>query len=641
MAIVIDDARLPESKKLVAKEIMAKWAKINDLKRVVRYKKQINKMLEEVDYDVAKINREIFSAVRKKNNWVERYTWPITAWNSFCLFGIQNRPDLFSEENMIKRVKALPQAVLPPSISDEISKIIDSHFVFSTAAKLKSRSQEVIMASFKVFYNYVIKEEPGRTISKLADFVERDVLNFRNSLMQTQLSPLTGQKVAFNTLIGHISNLKRIYKIGYDQGKLSDDILKNIKAKYHRTNKREFCLSKEQVEKLRVINAEELNNKSLLEQFELVRNATMLSVQYEAALRADEVVNLCWENLPKYERTRTNIGPVIVIGAKQRPEDFEDRVYILYDRLDIDLAKWKTISDEFCKKHNMIPSEKSINGKTYHPIFFSAKGKTLGSETYISSIFASLLKKAGIILPLGYKSHIIRHSRITHWIDDGYPFEKVHENARHSDLSMTWRYFHSNAQKRIEAVEKVEKLDKESRELRMSVLPPKGALRSMIEQIFGYLKNNKDILNTEELDTINLLEIEKNIVKKCNDYVESKFYYTFRDVVDKWGLGRTQTYERINILAKEGLIKPILDKSGTQRYSKEEIDYLTTLVDSRKASIAFGYKEKTPTTIPGLANKGIIRSTKIGKLHHFEPGELVEHFFDKNAPHPSSKPICH
>jgi site-specific recombinase XerD len=620
----------------ILKDLLIQWAIINRALRIVRYKKQVDEIMAEVEYDVTKVNKNVFETVRKRNNWVERYKCPITAWNSFCLFGIKKMPAMFSENNLIHRVKSLPQSKLPRAMADEINRIIDGHIVLSTAAKLREKSQKKIIASFRAFYNYVKEQEPGRTITQLSDFAEKDVLNFYDQLLRTKLSPLTGRQVSYNALTKHIADLKRVYRMGLDQRKLSNDILKDVKVHIHSTNKREFCLSKEQVEKLRTVDNTILNKMSMIRQFEQVRNNTMLSVQYEGALRADDLVNLCWENLPKHERSKTNVGPIIVRGAKARPEDHEDRIYILCDRLDSDLAKWKTISEAYCRENKIVLPERNINSKIWHPIFFSAKGKTLGSETYISSIFSNQAAKAGIILPSGYKSHIIRHSRITHWIDDGYPFEKVHENARHSDLGMTWRYFHSNAQKRIEAVEKVEKLDKDSRNLKVSLLPPKGALRSIIQMIFGYLRNNRAALNSEEIDSTNLLEVEKSLAEGCEDYVESKAYYTLRDIIDKWGLGKTQTYQRIKILAKEGLIKPILDKNRKQRYSKDEIDYLTTLVDSRKASVAFGYREKVPTTIPGLANRGVIRSTKIGKLHHFEPGELVEHFYDKNCAHPSA-----
>lgn len=634
--MTIDMAILSKDNILVMKGLLCEWADLNSTLRIVRYKKQVAEIMAEVEYDVTKVNKIVFETIRKRNNWVERYKCPITAWNSFCLYGIMKMPAMFSENNLIQRVKPLPQSNLPQTMADEIFRIMDAHIVLSTAAKLREKSQKKIIASFVAFYDYVKKQAPDRAITQLTDFVEKDVLNFYDQLLRTKLSPLTGRQVSYNALTKHIADLKRVYKMGLDQRKLSNDILKDLKVHIHNTNKREFCLSKEQIEKLRTVNNTTCNKMSLIRQFEQIRNNAMISVQYEGALRADDLVNLCWENLPKYERSKTNVGPIIVRGAKARPEDHEDRIYILCDRLDSDLAKWKTISETYCRENSIIPQEKIISGKVYHPIFFSAKGNMLGSETYISSIFSNQAEKAGIFLPSGYKSHIIRHSRITHWIDDGYPFEKVHENARHSDLAMTWRYFHSNAQKRIEAVEKVEKLDKDSRNIKVSLLPPKGALRSMIQTIFGYIKNNRATLNSEEIDSINLLEIEKHLAEGCVDYVESKAYYTFRDIIDKWGLGRTQTYQRIKMLAKEGLIKPILDKNRKQRYSKEEIDYLTTLVDSRKASVAFGYKEKVPTTIPGLANKGVIRSTKIGKLHHFEPGELVEHFYDKNCAHPST-----
>ena len=607
--------------------LLKQWQQQKENSRVVNYHKQIEQVLNEADYDTSKVNKELFDKIYRKNKWSERHKWPITAWNDFCRYGKDIYPELFPVSCLIEKPKSIIKDGLPVKLEEEIQSIISAHIVRSTAAKLKDDSQKKIITSFGAFRNFVIQQNTGQAINSLSDFTETDALNFKDTLLKTELSPLTGQKVSINTLMGFLIDLRRIYKMGVSQKKIKTNIFKDIPIEKHKTAKREFCLTKEQVEKLRTANAEKLDKMTLDERFLQIRDNTMVSVQYEPALRAEETVNLCWEDIPAYERSKTNVGSVIVRGSKARPENHEDKVYILLDRLDADLKQWREVSEEYCKVHNITPPEIVKNDKVYHPIFFSKKGKVLSSETYISSIFANQLKKAGIILPKGYKTHILRHSRITHWVDDGYPFEKVHENARHSDLEETWGYFHSNAKKRIEAVEKVEKLSAEDCVLKTSLLPPKGVLRVMIETIIGYAGKS----GTNLQNPIPFNDIEKLLNEKCADYSESNMFYAFREVVDKWQLSRTRTFERLKILKKQGLINPVCDKNNTRKYLREEIDRITALVDSRKASTAFGYKEKVPITIPSLAARGIIESTKIGKLHHYEPAELVEHFYEKNC----------
>ncbi|MFA5780102.1 MAG: site-specific integrase [Elusimicrobiota bacterium] len=608
--------------------LLKQWQQQRENSRVVNYHNQIEQVLNETDYDTSKVNKELFDEIYRKNKWSERHKWPITAWNDFCRYGREIYSELFPPTCTIEKPKSMIKDGLPVKLEEEIQSIISAHIVRSTAAKLKDDSQKKIITSFGAFRNFVIQQNTGQAINSLSDFTETDALNFKDTLLKTELSPLTGQKVSINTLMGFLIDLRRIYKMGVSQKKIKINIFKDIPIEKHKTAKREFCLTKEQVEKLRTVNADKLDKMTLDERFLQIRDNTMVSMQYEPALRAEEDVTLCWEDIPVYERSKSNVGPVVIRGGKARPENHEDRVYILLDRLDSDLLKWKKVSEEYCKVNNITPPEIIKNGKVYHPIFFSKKGKVLSSETYISSIFVNQLKKAGISLPKGYKTHILRHSRITHWVDDGYPFEKVHENARHSDLEETWGYFHCNAKKRIEAVEKVEKLAPEDCVLKTSLLPPKGVLRVMIETLTDFAGQHPEMTSQ---GSIPFFEIEKLLNEKCADYAKKNLYYTFRELVDIWHLGRTQTYERIKILKKQGLLTPVQDKNGKEKYLKDQIDYLATLVDSRKASMAFGYKEKVPTTIPGLAAKGIIKSTKIGKLHHYEPAELVEHFYEKNC----------
>ncbi|OGS03620.1 MAG: hypothetical protein A2339_04455 [Elusimicrobia bacterium RIFOXYB12_FULL_50_12] len=592
--------------------------------RVANYYLQVRQMLQLVNYDVSKMNRNVFKEIRLKMGWSERHKWPMTAWNSFCKYGMVKAPELFTGKSLIEKAKRRKMMNIPGIIVNEIQCIIDSHIVRVTSDKLSVESQKHIFASFKVFMNYVLGRNPERTIDTLSDFCEQDALDFKDHLLKECKSPLTGAIVSINTISAFLIDLRRIFKYGCAQKKLKVNIFKDISIEKHKTAKRMFCLSKEQVDKLRTVNEASLEKMTLREQFEQIRNNAMISLQYEGALRGSEVVRLTWEDIPVSERARSNVGPIIVRGAKARPANHEDRVYILFDRVDRDLLRWKKIADLFLHSKNMEPPKYTSNGKEYHPIFFSTKGTMLDSGTYISSIFAAQLVKSDTVLPRGFKTHILRHSKLTHFVDDGLPFEKLHENARHSSLDETWNYFHGSTKKRIEAIEKVEKIDALSSKIKTSLLPDKGILKEIVGavvEVAGVKSENFNALYAE---------IEKVLLNRCEDYSIDGEYYTFRQVMDKFGIGRSQTWERIGMLVKQGILNPVQLKSK-RLYPIKEIEHIAEMVDTRKASISFGYNEKVPTTIPDLANKGIIKSTKVGKLHFFEPSELVDHFFHKNS----------
>jgi site-specific recombinase XerD len=618
------NAAVTDNKSLLT-ELLYAWKDENQNKSVTSIYLRVEQMLKILNYDVSKMNPALFESIRQKNKWKNRYTLPLVAWNDFCRYGVNKMPGIFTEKALLTKNSRNTVISLTPRMVEEIKAITDVHVVRATASKLKTASIDRIMASFTALMCFVKSKDSEREINCLSDFTEQDVLDFKSHLFATESSPLTGNKVSYNSLTAYLIDLRRVFKMGYTQRKLKDNICREIPIERHKTVKRTFCLDKEQINKLRTVNDGVIESMSLNEQFEQVRNNTMVSVQYEGALRAEEVTRLCFEDIPKYERAKSNVGPIVVRGSKARPAEHEDRVYILFDRLDMDLAKWNKVKDLFCMSRNITPPVINRNGKEYHPIFFSAKGDALCTATYINCIFGSQIEKAKISLPKGYKTHILRHSRITHWVDDdNYPFEKVHQNARHANLDETWGYFHSSSRKRIEAVEKIEKVDSESSRLKISRLPEKGILRKIIEIAIG--KTNPIPENKNAL----ISEIVQEVEEKCEDYLEVDQYYTYRQIMDIWGLSRTQTWERLNILVKQGMLE-VVEVKGKRMYPRKGIDYISSLVDSKKATISFGYKQKVPITIANMANKGIIKSTKIGKLHYFEPGELIDHFFHKKS----------
>lgn len=612
-----------ENNSRILLNLLSEWKAFYKNRREVNYHLQVKQILQVLNYDVSKMTRDVFEGVREINGWSKRHVWPITAWNCFCKYGMGKLPAIFPNNCLLIKAERQTRVKLPKAISCEIDNIIDSHIVRTTSEKLKTESRKHIRVSFEVFLTYVLDSDPNRKIDVLSDFKEEDVLGFKDHLIATGQSPITGQRVSINTLAAFLVDLRRIFKMGYTQRKLPGNIFKDISIKKHKTAKRAFCLSKEQVEKLRTVSAGE--NETLKNGFERIRNNAMVSVQYEGALRAEEVVRLCWEDIPVAERVRSNVGPIIVRGSKARPAEHEDRIYVLFDRIDMDLLQWKRISEQYCKAKNIVPPAILSNSKEYHPIFFSINGSALSAGTYISNIFSSQLVKSKVAMPRGYKTHILRHSRVTHWVEeDGYSFEQVRQNARHANLEETWNYFHGSAKKRIEAVEKIEKIDKAGSRLTTTLMPAKGILKTIIDITLETIGQNPE--NRNALCAI----IENELIKRCEDYSCQGQYYTFREVMDKLGIGRTQTWERLKILEKEGLVKPVLIKKA-RVYPKAEVEHVASMVDTRKASVSFGYKEKVPTTLPGLANKGIIKSTKVGKLHFFEPAELVDHFYHKNS----------
>jgi len=623
--------------KTLLMRVLAEWCVANKGNRIALYHKQVELILKRSKFDISVVDRNFMNDLWKNKKWSSRNLWPLTAWNNFYEYGMSVAPSIFPQGGQVKKT-AIVMKKLPTKMRQEIQSIIDSHIVRSTNEKFRKESQSRIHRCFEVFQHFVITKSPLRGINSIQDFSEKDACDFANHLIATEKSPVTGLKIGFNSLAAFLIDLRRIYKLGVKQRRIGKNIFEGIPIEKHKIAKREFCFSKEQIEKLRTCDIDKLDDMTLEKKFEQIRNNTMVSVQYEPALRDGDVVTLCWEDLPKHERSASNVGPVIIRGGKQRAYNHEDRIYILLDRLDADLYRWKRIAEEYCKIKKNTPPTVIMDGKEYHPIFFSKRGKQLSPGSYIH-IFTKQLEKAKITLPKGYKTHIIRHSRITHWVEEGFPFEKIHENARHGNLEETWKYFHSNAKKRIEAVEKIYGLDKESLKLNMSKLPSRGILKVILKTLTEFFQKNIERLNSDEPAALLFFDVEKILLEKCEDFSEANLFYTFREVMDKLNLKWAQAHERVKILKKQALLHSVKIKNKTV-YLKEEIDYLASLVNSRKASSAFGYKEKCPTVIPKLVQKGLLKSTKLGNLHYFEPSELIEYYSSRNSKKIANKSDC-
>lgn len=69
-------------------------------------------------------------------------------------------------------------------------------------------------------------------------------------------------------------------------------------------------------------------------------------------------------------------------------------------------------------------------------------GVRLFRETTCDDAFALAIKKAGIILPKGQNTHVLRHTYATHYLSDGGNIKELQHILGHKDIKTTQRYVH-------------------------------------------------------------------------------------------------------------------------------------------------------------------------------------------------------
>ncbi|MFH0898807.1 MAG: site-specific tyrosine recombinase/integron integrase [bacterium] len=263
---------------------------------------------------------------------------------------------------------------MPPSSNSEESLIIAKRL--STELKIQGKSQRTIKTY--TFYNTdfiaFIKKSP-------VDIKEDDIKDyFAHLLSDRNCNPAT---VA----------LARSALAFYYDSILKKNIVLGIKT------------PKKQQKLPDVLSKQDMT--LLIDKTNDVRTRVLIELMYASGLRVSEAANLEWENIDFSEK----------MGKLKRGKGGKDRLFILSERLIIDLKEWKIQSPG-----------KFVFGDT--PL----STRTIQRDVKLAA------KTAGITKDV--HPHMFRHSFATHLLEAGTDIRVIQELLAHSNLATTQVYTH-------------------------------------------------------------------------------------------------------------------------------------------------------------------------------------------------------
>lgn len=268
--------------------------------------------------------------------------------------------------------------------------------------------------TFSLLINYLIKEKDFKLNDITFEKINKDVIlsfldyleNNKSNSINTRNQRLGAIKSFYQYSLTLTENIDQIYNI--------KQIL-NIKNKKF-TKKTQDYLTKEEIKLI----FDSINTNKEIGR----RNLTILALLYDSAARADEIVNLCVEDIRYYDNQ-------IILNGKGNKK----RVV--------------PIMDETIELLNQYLKDNNIN---YGKIFKVSEK----NNTFIKDIIKSVIKSLSInknITP-----HTFRRTRATHLLEAGVSIIYIKDLLGHSSIETTEEYLKINNKYKNEAIKKVNEL---------------------------------------------------------------------------------------------------------------------------------------------------------------------------------------
>ena len=253
-------------------------------------------------------------------------------------------------------------------------------------AELRIQGKSDRTISIYIFYNI-----------GLLDFAKKDHNNITQDDIKLYLSHLI-EKGNDNSTIALVRSALKFFYDGMLKKGLFDDIKTPKKER-----KIPVILTKEEIKKM-IDNAPDLRGKLFIE------------FMYSSGLRVSECAKLQWQDIDFNEK----------IGLLKRGKGKKDRLFILSDKLIVDLKDWPR------KSEYIFPNEDE-------PI----------STRTIQRAIKKAAKRAGITKKV--YSHLLRHSFATHLLESGVDIRIIQELLAHSNLQTT-QFYTNISRKTIKSV---------------------------------------------------------------------------------------------------------------------------------------------------------------------------------------------
>ncbi len=526
---------------------------------------------------------------------------------------IKSKPQLRRNALGTRREKPLPEP-----LKSQLLDVLKKHRHKRTGDPLCDDVFDKRVENFEAFYNVVSKADPSRSIARLEDFSSQDMETFQQ-VLENEPSPYTRKPISPRTVKTILSHIVAVFisaakKLHWDSNPMDSFELPNYEHV-----QREAYLPKDHVALL--CDPDPLEGLTLREQFLAVRNAAMAAAQYDPALRPEDVVRLFDEGIHWDRESSAGLVPFIIRDGKARPKGTEETYDLTPDGVEA-IRRYLELRKRYLAKTDiaLTPMKEKKTGRPIGtPLFITEDGRAMSPETY-EGIFKALARRAGLDPKI--TSYALRHSRISHWLEDNIPIDRVSRLARHRNLNFTMQHYaHYRPGSDRNFLEKTYgKKPAAEPILTKALLPERPVLRKIIEALLGLLGL--------VVDPAKVAQLEEALVEKIQGKEgRAEICYGIPEAMEKLRLGRTQIYDWM----RRGNLHPVALPNSRKGLPREEIDRLASLRNSKEAALILGYEEKKPTTIQRLVREGTLKAVKLGNENLFADRDLTEHLLRLNS----------
>lgn len=508
---------------------------------------------------------------------------------------------------------------LPESLRKEVEGVFAKHRNRKTGDPLIPEVLTKITQDFEAFYSIVSKAHPKRRLTALEDFEAKDLDTYQQAL-EGQGSLYKGKPMCPRTVKTHASHILSVFGAARKILGWKANPMDAYELPQYEGVQRDVYLHKDEVAGLCAPG--DLAGKTLREQFLAVRNTTMAAVQYDPALRPEDVVKLLDQGLHWDRKTKGGLMPFVIRDGKARPNGHEE-LFSFTPPAVAALSRYLELRERYCA-NKKITIQPVRDAKTHReigtPVFITEDGRAMATATY-EGLFQGLVRHAGLD-SARVTSYAMRHSRISHWLEDGVPIDRVSRLARHRDVNFTMKhYVHYLPDSDRHVLEKIYGTQpKVEPILTKDILPERPVLRQILKAAAELLGITVDAGKVDQLE-------EALAEKVQGRQGREDLCYSVIEAMEKLGLGRTQLYDWM----RKGYLHPVELSNGRKGLPREEIDRLAALRNSKEASIILGYREKIPTTVQRNVREGTLEATQLGNEYLFSDRNLADYLLWKNG----------
>ena len=467
-------------------------------------------------------------------------------------------------QNVVAKKNSKPQLIeLSPELDKEVCGILDHRISKMTGEKLNPIYKERLYKAVVVLNDFVSKYDHLCPRTSLKNFKRKHVLAFQDHLTQTEVSPFSEKKIHKNSLFAIEIRLKNVFQQGKGRGVIEENIFNTIDIPtiINVKSPERGYVSESEIERLTWIDTEKLKKMDIEEKYYYLLPRVMIRGCYETAGRACEIVKLCVEDILIPQIRKDGLMPETIIGGKQRPPGHVDTVWILYERMKFHLDIWLPVLHKFYDYVGIdqaqieIPKRGKQKGTPLFP-YYDKKSKKFSlykSGGNYRTMFHNFFKNSDILEYFWTRTHFLRGSRITEWLNQLWDFRGVSQNARHKTLGQTKKYDKGIGNDRADRIaKKIGLSDTPSLDFEF---PQPNIFDNIVYQVIRILEKKDYTKTLPVLNRIFLSQIRNEVIRNINSVTNIGEYYSIEEMADKWEISKSQAHIRLKELAKCGRIQ--------------------------------------------------------------------------------------